>query len=131
MMRMLEAAEEDFSRSLQLEPNLHEAWKRRGQTRAALGRDADALEDLTQALDGMVRRKNRARANDPAQRSRLQSRVYRKKVLRLYSRILVEGLGFLGYGNLRPFNRITLNPKSYKPALWLCANQCPTAHVYV
>jgi tetratricopeptide (TPR) repeat protein len=46
-----QAAEEDFSAAIRLQPDCGEAWKRRGQTRAALGLDTEAIRDLTQALD--------------------------------------------------------------------------------
>jgi hypothetical protein len=65
MARRLEEAEADFSATLKLEPGLYEAWKRRGQTRAALGKDREAVEDLTQAIDGAVRAASRLRPPPP------------------------------------------------------------------
>ena len=45
----LTAACNDFSHAIDLDPKVSDAWKRRGQTRAALGLDADAIKDLTKA----------------------------------------------------------------------------------
>ncbi|KAF8410165.1 hypothetical protein HHK36_002687 [Tetracentron sinense] len=47
--RKLDAAIADFSKSIELNPSAGEAWKRRGQARAALGESA--IEDLTKALE--------------------------------------------------------------------------------
>jgi tetratricopeptide (TPR) repeat protein len=45
----LTAACNDFGHALEIDPNVSDAWKRRGQTRAALGLDAEAIKDLTKA----------------------------------------------------------------------------------
>jgi len=45
----LTAACNDFGSAIEIEPNVSDAWKRRGQTRAALGLDAEAIQDLTKA----------------------------------------------------------------------------------
>jgi len=39
----------DFGTALEIDPKVSDAWKRRGQTRAALGQDAEAIKDLTKA----------------------------------------------------------------------------------
>ncbi|PPS19676.1 hypothetical protein GOBAR_AA00895 [Gossypium barbadense] len=61
--RELEAAIDDFTKAIQSKPSAGEAWKRRGQARAALGesielgyialvnQDIKAIEDLTKALE--------------------------------------------------------------------------------
>ncbi|RZB78431.1 Suppressor of RPS4-RLD 1 [Glycine soja] len=46
--RELDAAMADFSKAIEFNPSAGEAWKRRGQARAALG---GAIEDLTKALE--------------------------------------------------------------------------------
>ena len=45
----LSGACKDFSQAIEIDPNCSDAWKRRGQTRAALGQDGDAIQDLTKA----------------------------------------------------------------------------------
>ena len=45
----LSAACNDFGQAIEIDPKVPDAWKRRGQTRAALGQDADAIKDLTKA----------------------------------------------------------------------------------
>ena len=45
----LTAACNDFGQAIEIEPNVSDAWKRRGQTRAALGLDTEAIQDLTKA----------------------------------------------------------------------------------
>jgi tetratricopeptide (TPR) repeat protein len=45
----LTAAGKDFSTCIEIDPKCSDAWKRRGQTRAALGFDAEAVKDLTKA----------------------------------------------------------------------------------
>ncbi|KAF3531082.1 hypothetical protein DY000_02038159 [Brassica cretica] len=49
--RELENAIDDFTKAIQSNPAAGEAWKRRGQARAALGEFAEAVEDLTRALE--------------------------------------------------------------------------------
>ncbi|XP_078676262.1 tetratricopeptide repeat protein 13-like [Branchiostoma floridae x Branchiostoma belcheri] len=49
MTRQLLKAEADFTQALTLEPKEAEIWKRRGQVRAALGKESQAIEDLNQA----------------------------------------------------------------------------------
>ncbi|RYQ80817.1 hypothetical protein Ahy_Scaffold1g106965 isoform H [Arachis hypogaea] len=46
--RELDSAIADFTKAIQFNPSAGEAWKRRGQARAALGQ---AIEDLTKALE--------------------------------------------------------------------------------
>ena len=40
-----------FTRALVIDPTIADAWKRRGQTKAARGLAADALQDLSKALE--------------------------------------------------------------------------------
>ncbi|KAL0687453.1 hypothetical protein Bca4012_087130 [Brassica carinata] len=49
--RELENAIDDFTKAIQSNPAAGEAWKRRGQARAALGEFAEAVEALTRALE--------------------------------------------------------------------------------
>eukprot|EP00058_Branchiostoma_floridae_P011638 XP_002597126.1 hypothetical protein BRAFLDRAFT_76343 [Branchiostoma floridae] len=49
MTRQLLKAEADFTQALTLEPKETEIWKRRGQVRAALGQEGQAIEDLNRA----------------------------------------------------------------------------------
>ncbi|XP_020537233.1 suppressor of RPS4-RLD 1 isoform X2 [Jatropha curcas] len=50
--RELEAAIADFSKAIESNPLAGEAWKRRGQARAALGESVEqAIQDLTKALE--------------------------------------------------------------------------------
>jgi tetratricopeptide (TPR) repeat protein len=46
----LAAAAKDFSAAIDVDPSVADAWKRRGQTRAALGFDNEAIKDLTKAI---------------------------------------------------------------------------------
>ena len=47
----LAAAAKDFSAAIDADKTCADAWKRRGQTRAALGFDAEAIKDLTKASE--------------------------------------------------------------------------------
>ncbi|KAK9817859.1 hypothetical protein WJX72_003273 [[Myrmecia] bisecta] len=51
LRRELEAAIEDFSVAIELNPNFDDAYKRRGQARAALEQDKLALADLRRAVE--------------------------------------------------------------------------------
>jgi hypothetical protein len=42
---------EDFTATIQEVPSYGDAWMRRGQARAALGEDEDALADLQRCLE--------------------------------------------------------------------------------
>jgi tetratricopeptide (TPR) repeat protein len=46
-----ERASDCFTLAIKIDPTAHDAWKRRGQTRAALGCTMDALNDLSRALE--------------------------------------------------------------------------------
>jgi tetratricopeptide (TPR) repeat protein len=48
--QQLPQAIKDFSKAISIDPACGDAWKRRGQSRAALGQDMEALQDLTQAM---------------------------------------------------------------------------------
>ncbi|KAM7251670.1 hypothetical protein ACFE04_023553 [Oxalis oulophora] len=50
-LRELEPAIADFTKAIESNPSTVQAWKRRGQARAALGHSIKALEDLTKALE--------------------------------------------------------------------------------
>jgi tetratricopeptide (TPR) repeat protein len=54
-----DGAIEDFSSAIALDPTEPDSWKRRGQTRAAAGRDTAALQDFDKALE-LTRRTNMA-----------------------------------------------------------------------
>ena len=51
MHRRYELAIADFSKAIAIDKTVADAWKRRGQTRAAAGEVKSALRDLTQALE--------------------------------------------------------------------------------
>jgi tetratricopeptide (TPR) repeat protein len=42
---------EEFSAAIKIDDTCMEAWKRRGQSRAAMGQDAEAVLDLTRAAE--------------------------------------------------------------------------------
>jgi tetratricopeptide (TPR) repeat protein len=44
-------AVEEFSAAIKIDDACMEAWKRRGQSRAAMGQDAEAVLDLTRAAE--------------------------------------------------------------------------------
>ncbi len=44
-------AVEEFSAAIKIDDTCMEAWKRRGQSRAAMGQDAEAVLDLTRAAE--------------------------------------------------------------------------------
>jgi tetratricopeptide (TPR) repeat protein len=44
-------AVEEFSTAINIDGSCMEAWKRRGQSRAAIGQDAEAIVDLTRAAE--------------------------------------------------------------------------------
>eukprot|EP01104_Vermistella_antarctica_P011610 TRINITY_DN3259_c0_g1_i1.p1 TRINITY_DN3259_c0_g1~~TRINITY_DN3259_c0_g1_i1.p1 ORF type:complete len:828 (-),score=152.43 TRINITY_DN3259_c0_g1_i1:364-2847(-) len=46
----LNSAIQDFTRAITLDPSCSDAWKRRGQSKAALQLDNDAIADLTKAM---------------------------------------------------------------------------------
>jgi len=48
--QQLPAAVKDFSKAIAIDPACGDAWKRRGQSRAAMGQDVEALQDLSQAM---------------------------------------------------------------------------------
>ena len=48
--QQLPAAVKDFSKAISIDPACGDAWKRRGQSRAAMGQDVEALQDLSQAM---------------------------------------------------------------------------------
>jgi len=47
LLGQLDKAIADFSSAIDIDRNCVDAWKRRGQSRAALGNDSEALYDLT------------------------------------------------------------------------------------
>ncbi|BDA45969.1 probable UDP-N-acetylglucosamine-peptide N-acetylglucosam at N-terminal half [Coccomyxa sp. Obi] len=63
MMRDLQGAIEDFSVTIEAVPAYGDAWMRRGQARAALGDDEDALADLARCLS--------LSSSEPARQARL------------------------------------------------------------
>ena len=48
--QQLPQAIKDFAKAISIDPACGDAWKRRGQSRAAMGQDVEALQDLTQAM---------------------------------------------------------------------------------
>ena len=48
--QQLPQAIKDFAKAISIDPACGDAWKRRGQSRAAMGQDLEALQDLTQAM---------------------------------------------------------------------------------
>jgi tetratricopeptide (TPR) repeat protein len=48
--QQLPQAIKDFGKAIAIDPACGDAWKRRGQSRAAMGQDLEALQDLTQAM---------------------------------------------------------------------------------
>ena len=50
VIALLQGAVEDFSVTIAEMPTYGDAWMRRGQARAAMGKDDDALQDFQQCL---------------------------------------------------------------------------------